>query len=138
MATTIITIDKSAITNRVARQTGYVGKHTEGGIDRVATTDDESDVVGDLIKTSLTTLAASIAEYKPIITSSGISLTTPANYDGGATSAVEAEAETYVVNNVCALWYIIARQGDDATICANYAKDNLTNINILLSRRQKP
>lgn len=138
MATTIITINKSAITDRVARQTGYAGKYTDGGIDRVAVTDDESDIVNDYLSESLTTLAASVSEYDPVITTAGISLTTPTNYDNGATAAVSAEAEAYLVNNVCALWYVTARMGDDATICANRAKDNLTNINILLSRRLKP
>lgn len=138
MATTIITINKSAITDRVARQTGYAGKYTDGGIDRVAVTDDESDIIGDYIGESLSALASSISEYDPVITTAGISLTTPANYDNGATAAVSAEAETYLVNNVCAQWYVSCRMGDDATICANRAKDNLTNINILLSRRLKP
>lgn len=138
MATTIITINKSAITDRVARQTGYAGKYTDGGIDRVAVTDDESDIIGDYISESLSALASSISEYNPVITTAGISLTTPANYDSGATAAVSAEAETYVVNNVCAQWYVSSRIGDDATICANRAKDNLANINILLSRRLKP
>ena len=118
--------------------TGYTGRNTKGGIDRISATDDESSLLDKLSERAFGSLVALIDSYKPSVSGYTITITVPANFDENGLSQIAEESANYITNYVCAEWFLIARETADADVYRNYINININNINALLSRRIKP
>lgn len=118
--------------------TGYTGRNTQGGIDRISATDDESSLLDKLSERAFGSLVALIDSYKPSVNSYAITITVPANFDENGLAQIANEATNYVTNYVCAEWFLVARETTDSEAYRNYSHNNIKNINALLSRRIKP
>ena len=123
--TTVININRALIFEGISKITGFIGKNVENGLDRIAVTEDERNIIDDLIRSS-------------IISMTGITIETPSNFDRAASEALQSEMETYIINQSCCNWFHIAREENDAGKYSEYAKNNILNINLLLSRRTRP
>lgn len=118
--------------------TGYTGRNTQGGIDRISATDDESSLLDKLSERAFGSLVALIDSYKPSVNGYAITITVPANFDENGLTQIANEATNYVTNYVCAEWFLVARETTDSEAYRNYSHNNIKNINALLSRRIKP
>lgn len=118
--------------------TGYTGRNTQGGIDRISATDDESSLIDELSQRAFASLVSGMGAYKPSVSGYSIKITVPANFDANGISQLEEEATNYVVNFVCSEWFLVARETADSAAYKGYMLDNIKNINALLSRRIKP
>ena len=111
--TTVININRALIFEGISKITGFIGKNVENGLDRIAVTEDERNIIDDLIRSSII-------------------------FDRAASEALQSEMETYIINQSCCNWFHIAREENDAGKYSEYAKNNILNINLLLSRRTRP
>lgn len=118
--------------------TGYTGRNTKGGIDRISATDDESSLLDKLSERAFGSLVALMDSYKPSVNGYAITITVPANFDTNGLSQITDESASYITNYVCAEWFLVARETADAEAYRNYSHNNINNINALLSRRIKP
>lgn len=118
--------------------TGYTGRNTQGGIDRISATDDESSLLDKLSERAFGSLVALMDSYKPSVNGYAITITVPANFDENGLAQIANEATNYVTNYVCAEWFLVARETTDSEAYRNYSHNNINNINALLSRRIKP
>lgn len=133
-----ISIDKTKIVSSIQKITGYTGRNTTGGIDRISVTEDENNLIQELINRSFTSLVAIISNYKPAISQERVMIIVPSHFDTGADASLKEEFENYIVNNTCAEWFMIAREMNDIERYQSYKNSNIININNLLSRRVKP
>ena len=125
--TTIININKASVFESISKITGFIGKNTENGLDRIAVTEDERNIIDDLV-----------SMYHPALKDDGITIETPPNFDKTASEALQSEMEMYIINQACCNWFFIAKEEKDAEKYSEYAKNNILNINLLLSRRTRP
>ena len=132
------TVQMQSALDSVKVITGYTGRNTTGGIDRIAATNDEETLLTSLSERAFGALVANLDYYKPIVKDYSITITVPANFDTNCVSQVETEATNYVTNYVCAEWFLVARETGDSTAYQSYREKNIKNINTLLSRRLKP
>ena len=131
--TTVININRALIFEGISKITGFIGKNVENGLDRIAVTEDERNIIDDLIRSSIISMTAFVSAYD-----NGITIETPSNFDRAASEALQSEMETYIINQSCCNWFHIAREENDAGKYSEYAKNNILNINLLLSRRTRP
>lgn len=136
--TTIININKASVFESISKITGFIGKNTENGLDRIAVTEDERNIIDDLISSSIISMTAFVSMYHPVLKDDGITIETPPNFDKTASEALQSEMETYIINQSCCNWFHVAREEKDAEKYSEYAKNNILNINLLLSRRTRP
>lgn len=118
--------------------TGYTGRNTQGGIDRISATDDESSLIDRLSERAFGSLVAIMDNYKPSVSGYAVTITVPANFDANGLPQLSEEATNYVTNFVCSEWFLVAREATDANAYKAYAESSIKNINSLLSRRIKP
>ena len=118
--------------------TGYTGRNTKGGIDRISATDDESSLINQLSERAFGSLVAIIDNYKPSVSGYAITISVPANFDENGLTQIADEATNYITNYVCSEWFLVARETADANAYKAYSDNNIKNINSLLSRRIKP
>ena len=133
-----ITVDMAKAKNAVKTVTGYTGRNTQGGIDRISATDDESSLIDRLSERAFTSIVSCMENYKPSVSGYSITITVPANFDANGLPQLSEEATNYVTNFVCSEWFLVAREATDANAYKAYAESNIKNINSLLSRRIKP
>ena len=131
--TTVININRALIFEGISKITGFIGKNVENGLDRIAVTEDERNIIDDLIS-----MTAFVSAFHPVLNDNGITIETPSNFDRAASEALQSEMETYIINQSCCNWFHIAREENDAGKYSEYAKNNILNINLLLSRRTRP
>ena len=136
--TTIININKASVFESISKITGFIGKNTENGLDRIAVTEDERNIIDDLISSSIISMTAFVSMYHPALKDDGITIETPPNFDKTASEALQSEMEMYIINQSCFNWFFIANEEKDAEKYSEYAKNNILNINLLLSRRTRP
>ena len=136
--TTVININRALIFEGISKITGFIGKNVENGLDRIAVTEDEKNIIDDLIRSSIISMTAFVSAYHPVLNDNGITIETPSNFDRAASEALQSEMETYIINQSCYNWFHIAREENDAGKYSEYAKNNILNINLLLSRRTRP
>lgn len=118
--------------------TGYTGRNTQGGIDRISATDDESSLIDKLAERAFGSLVSMLDSYKPSVSGYAITITVPANFDTNGLAQIAEESANYIANYVCSEWFLVARETADAEAYRNYSHNNIDNINTLLSRRIKP
>ena len=121
--TTVININRALIFESISKITGFIGKNVENGLDRIVVTEDEKNIIDDLIRCSIISMTAFVSAY---------------HFDRTASEALQSEMETYIINQSCCNWFHIAREENDAEKYSEYAKNNILNINLLLSRRTRP
>ena len=136
--TTIININKASVFESISKITGFIGKNTENGLDRIAVTEDERNIIDDLISSSIRSMTAFVSMDHPALKDDGITIETPPNFDKTASKALQSEMEMYIINQACYNWFFIAKEEKDAEKYSEYAKNNILNINLLLSRRTRP
>ena len=130
--TTVININRALIFEGISKITGFIGKNVENRLDRIAVTEDERNIIDDLIRSSIISMTAFVSAYHPVLNDNGITI------DRAASEALQSEMETYIINQSCYNWFHIAREENDAGKYSEYAKNNILNINLLLSRRTRP
>lgn len=118
--------------------TGYTGRNTTGGIDRIAATDDESPLIDKLAERAFGSLVAMLDSYKPSVSGHAITITVPANFDNNGLAQIAEESANYIANYVCSEWFLVAREATDSDAYRAHKDNNIRNINTLLSRRIKP
>lgn len=138
MKSIVLNITKSSDIDALSNITGYTGRATEGGIDRLSATADEEKLTSDIYERSISKLSAVFNGYAPVITDSRVTISAPNNFNEDAKGDIEKEISSFLINNSCAEWFFIARNVDDATEYQRRAEVNYNNINNLLSRRIKP
>ena len=48
--TTVININRALIFESISKITGFIGKNVENGLDRIVVTEDEKNIIDDLIR----------------------------------------------------------------------------------------
>ena len=51
--TTVININRALIFESISKITGFIGKNVENGLDRIVVTEDEKNIIDDLIRCSI-------------------------------------------------------------------------------------
>lgn len=120
--TTVININRALIFEGISKITGFIGKNVENGLDRIAVTEDERNIIDDLIRSSIISMTAFVSAYHPVLNDNGITIETPSNFDRAASEALQSEMETYIINQSCCNWFHIAREENDAGNTANMQK----------------
>ena len=134
----VINLDKDNIVSSIQNITGYTGRNIVEGLDRVSATSDEEKILDDLTSRALIALLSTISTYKPSVSNYQITINIPSNFDINGIDALKNEFENFIVNSVCAEWFIIAREKEDGDMYTSYKNRNIINIIALLSRRIKP
>lgn len=96
--TTVININRASIFESISKITGFIGKNVENGLDRIAVTEDERNIIDDLIRSSIISMTAFVSAYHPALNDNGITIETPSNFDRAASEALQSEMETYIIN----------------------------------------
>ena len=96
--TTVININRALIFEGISKITGFIGKNVENGLDRIAVTEDERNIIDDLIRSSIISMTAFVSAYHPVLNDNGITIETPSNFDRAASEALQSEMETYIIN----------------------------------------
>lgn len=138
MKTISLSISKSSVESALKNISGYTGRATSGGIDRLSATSDESKLTDDLFSRSISALIPVFNSYLPTYTDSSITINVPANFDDTSKEGIEKEVNSFLINNATAEWFFIARNADDTAEYQKRATVNYNNINNLLNRRIKP
>ena len=97
--TTVININRALIFEGISKITGFIGKNVENGLDRIAVTEDERNIIDDLIRSSIISMTAFVSAYHPVLNDNGITIETPSNFDRAASEALQSEMETYIINH---------------------------------------
>ena len=105
--TTVININRALIFEGISKITGFIGKNVENGLDRIAVTEDERNIIDDLIRSSIISMTAFVSAYHPALNDNGITIETPSNFDRAASEALQSEMETYIINQSCCNWFHI-------------------------------
>ena len=82
--TTVININRALIFEGISKITGFIGKNVENGLDRIAVTEDERNIIDDLIRSSIISMTAFVSAYHPVLNDNGITIETPSNFDRAA------------------------------------------------------
>lgn len=82
--TTVININRASIFESISKITGFIGKNVENGLDRIAVTEDERNIIDDLIRSSIISMTAFVSAYHPALNDNGITIETPSNFDRAA------------------------------------------------------
>ena len=64
--TTVININRALIFEGISKITGFIGKNVENGLDRIAVTEDERNIIDDLIRSSIISMTAFVSAYHPV------------------------------------------------------------------------
>ena len=89
--TTVININRALIFEGISKITGFIGKNVENGLDRIAVTEDERNIIDDLIRSSIISMTAFVSAYHPALNDNGITIETPSNFDRAASEALQSE-----------------------------------------------
>jgi len=89
--TTVININRALIFEGISKITGFIGKNVENGLDRIAVTEDERNIIDDLIRSSIISMTAFVSAYHPVLNDNGITIETPSNFDRAASEALQSE-----------------------------------------------
>ena len=92
------TVNMTKARDAVKAVTGYTGRNTQGGIDRISATDDESSLLDKLSERAFGSLVALIDSYKPSVNGYAITITVPANFDENGRAQIANEATNYDTN----------------------------------------
>ena len=103
--TTVININRALIFEGISKITGFIGKNVENGLDRIAVTEDERNIIDDLIRSSIISMTAFVSAYHPVLNDNGITIETPSNFDRATSEALQSEMETYIINQSCFTCY---------------------------------
>lgn len=133
-----LTIDKTEAYSAIQQITGYTGRNTTGGIDRISATDDESGLVDKFFARAVSSVVSMLDNYKPSVSGNSITIEVPSHFDSNVTGQLSEEATNFVVNYVCSEWFLVAREVSDASAYKSYQEANRANILLLVSRRVKP
>ena len=93
--TTVININRALIFESISKITGFIGKNVENGLDRIVVTEDEKNIIDDLIRSSIISMTAFVSAYHPALNDNGITIETPSNFDRTASEALQSEMEAY-------------------------------------------
>ena len=72
--TTVININRALIFEGISKITGFIGKNVENGLDRIAVTEDERNIIDDLIRSSIISMTAFVSAYHPVLNDNGITI----------------------------------------------------------------
>lgn len=72
--TTVININRALIFESISKITGFIGKNVENGLDRIVVTEDEKNIIDDLIRCSIISMTAFVSAYHPALNDDGITI----------------------------------------------------------------
>lgn len=133
-----INIDITQVNEHLQAITGYTGRNTEGGIDRISVTSDEQRLIEALITRAKTDALSVMSDYKPSEADNVITIDTPSNFDISSIEQIKDAIVDYIVNHVASEWFFVAREVGDAEKYDSQRVKNVKLLTSLLSRRAKP
>lgn len=133
-----ITISKAQVETAIRNTTGHTGLNREKGVDRIAITDDEQPLVGDLTERAILDLLPKLAKYAPQRQGFEVVLNLPANFNEGVLGLLSDAVTAYVTNQVLAAWFVAVGQKEDAAQYQAESNRCLTDMIPLLCSRIKP
>lgn len=134
----VISFNKQSVLSSVKEITGYTGKTLGEGIDIIAVTDDESNIMDTLLDQALTDLLAKISRYMPVYSGDTIRIELPKTFDQKALPLLNKGIEDLITNDACSAWFHIARLEGDSKKYSEMAFNSYQNVIKLLCARVKP
>jgi hypothetical protein len=140
MQSYIIPYDKEAVVSAVQKITGYTGKNTPEGFDRIAATSDEQRLTDELFDESLKSLVSRLTEYSPVTDKENgtISIRNSSNFNQAVIPAISGSVNNMLTNDMASKWFFISREVADAGKYNSQAAGDFNDIIPLLQQRNRP
>ena len=133
-----ITINKQSVLQSIKEITGYTGKSSAEGVDKVMVTDDESNIIDSLFDKSITDFLSKLSRFTPVYSETVLKIDLPKTFDQKVIPLLSKGVGDLLVNDVCASWFFIARMEEDTKMYSEMANNSFVNVMRLLCSRMKP
>lgn len=133
-----IAINKQFVLQSIKEITGYTGKSSGEGVDRVMVTDDESHIIESLFDKSITDFLSKLSGHTPVYSEAVFKVDLPKTFDQKVIPLLSKGVGDLIVNDVCSSWFFIARMEEDAKKYAEMANNSFFNVMRLFCSRVKP
>lgn len=136
-----IPYSRDVVIPAVEQITGYTGKYTPDGFDRIAATNDEMNILEVLLDESLDELARKFpADYLAVLDekSHSITISNSSNFTDQVIPTITAVLNDILTNDVAARWFHIAREEADAKVYSERAAACFLSVPMMLLQRKRP
>lgn len=125
---------RSDILQKVNEITGYTGKYAEGDFDKIASTEDESNIMNSLYDESILEIQASLSAYRPIVKEDAIIFDVPETFELKVKKTIEDYLNKYLINAICGRWFKITKI-DEVEYYQIRSINILSNLKLLFNMR---
>ncbi|WP_099465569.1 hypothetical protein [Parabacteroides provencensis] len=124
------------VLQKVNEITGYTGKQIEGGFDKIASTEDESNIMNSLYNESILEILTSLSAYRPTIKDDVIVFDIPETFELKVKKTIEDYLNKYLINAICERWFKITKP-DEVEYCQIQLIRILNGLKSLFNMRVK-